>query len=235
LLAAYGYLGLGAQRDATLVLNAKAPALILTMNKDKNARKKRHLSVRTETESSRAIRKHKRFPRFGFTLALFLLMLVGWAIIFQKISSGEFLCQTVFVQFGDDFNADLAPFSGLYDIGYSGRRAEYGEVGHGGYAGTAKFAYCMEGRAWAFTFGENPEDVNAGLRSSCEWKARSVEVNSKTQDSYDIMTTANEQWQVINSRGTLVPFTGFTLQCYDCTNDENFCGGESRGKCVVSP
>lgn len=247
-------MGLGAQRDATLVLNAKAPALVLTMNDDdddedsnievlkRKKRSKRRLSVKTESSSRHqpaqglTYKKSRRFPRFGFTLGLFFLMLAGWGIIFHRIRSGDFLCQTIFVQFSDDFNPDLAPFSGLYDIGcsdqeYGCRRAEYKEVGHGSFTGTAKFAYCIKGRAWAFTFGENPEDATS--MNACDWKARSATVNAKTQDSYNILSSANEQWQVINSRGTLVPFTGFTLQCFDCGLIEGFCGGEGRGTCQV--
>eukprot|EP00980_Cylindrotheca_fusiformis_P025093 scaffold13034_cov119-Cylindrotheca_fusiformis.AAC.7 len=253
-LAAYGYLGYGAQKDATLVLNANAPALVLTLNDDppeedednnskRRKRSKHRLSVRSQSsrelqsiqEAAKRASNQWRFPRFGFTLSLFFLMLVGWAFIFYKIKSGDFLCQTIYVQFSDDFNPDLAPFSGLYDVGcsneeYNCRRAQYTEVGHGGVSGTAMFAYCTEGRAWAFTFAENPEDVDS--MRACDLKARSSTINAKTQDSYNIMSSADDQWQVTNSRGTLVPFTGFTLQCLDCGLIDGFCGGEGRGTCV---
>ncbi|CAJ1933061.1 unnamed protein product [Cylindrotheca closterium] len=236
-LTAYGYLGFGAQEDANLVLNAKPFSIVLS-ERDDGSTKERRFSVRS---SATGQKRQRRFPRLLFTTSLFVIMLIGWGIIFSWIRDGEFLCQTVFVQFADLANPDLAPFTGLYDIGCSDqvsgcRRAKYGESAHGdnhNFSDTAKFAFCIQKNSWGFVFGNETEDVLAGKTSPCNWIAHSKKVSSKTQDSYDIMSTASDPWKVLNRRGIDVPFKGYELRCFDCRHDPLFCGSAAgRGDCV---
>ena len=153
-LCAYGYLGFGAQKDATLVLNSKPASIVLAMpTEDEDGEiVKRHSIVRSEsTRQGIFPERIRKFPRLLFTGTLFLIMIVGWAIVFSWIRDGEFLCQTIYVQFTDDSTADLAPFTGLYDIGCSDqvsgcRRVKYGEAPRSKnlsntFSDTAKFAY----------------------------------------------------------------------------------------------
>ena len=155
-LCAYGYMGFSPQRDATLVLQAKPSNVVLTSPETEvqglvpDKHKTRSALYRSEsTRLGIAQERQRHFPRLLFTASLFAIMMIGWAIIFNWVRQGEFLCQTIFVQFTDDVTADLAPFTGLYDIGCSDqvpncRRMKYGESKHGmhgNFSDTAKFAY----------------------------------------------------------------------------------------------
>eukprot|EP00526_Cylindrotheca_closterium_P003066 CAMPEP_0113602058 /NCGR_PEP_ID=MMETSP0017_2-20120614/554_1 /TAXON_ID=2856 /ORGANISM="Cylindrotheca closterium" /LENGTH=1493 /DNA_ID=CAMNT_0000510381 /DNA_START=144 /DNA_END=4625 /DNA_ORIENTATION=- /assembly_acc=CAM_ASM_000147 len=244
-LTAYGYLGFGAQKDATQILNAKPSAVVLAIpENDDGSKAGRRFSVRSGSvgldSTTLPTKKRRRFPRLLFTTSLFVILMIGWGIIFRWIRDGEFLCGTVFVQFSDDSNPDLAPFTGLYDIGCSDqvsgcRRAKYGESKRGTYGNfsdSAKFAYCVQKASWGFTFGNETGDVLSGETSPCDWLAHSKTVTPKTQDSYDIMTTASEPWRVLNRRGIDVPFSRFDLLCFDCRHDASFCGAPDRGECV---
>ena len=147
-------MGFGAQKDATLVLNAKPFSIILPKSRDDNINKfNRSSIIRSEgTKVGLSQERHRTFPRLLFTSSLFFGMIIGWAIIFNWIRQGEFLCETIFVQFPDDATPDLAPFSGLYDRGCSDqvgncRRVKYAEATRGinrhssNLNHTAKFAY----------------------------------------------------------------------------------------------
>ena len=144
-------MGFGAQKDATLVLNAKPFSVVLPKSQNQIVNKLDRTSIIRSEGTKLGISRERRrtFPRLLFTASLFFGMISGWAIIFTWIRKGEFLCQTIFVQFTDDSTADLAPFTGLYDVGCSDqvgncRRAKYGESQRGmqwNISDSAKFAY----------------------------------------------------------------------------------------------
>lgn len=164
-------MGFGAQKDATIVLNAEPSNIILSMPENDDGNNKRGGSMLFKSGRTTLIRsestrrgisnaRQRSFPRLIFTLSLFGILMTGWAVIFHWIRDAEFLCQTIYVQFTDDATPDLAPFSGLYEVGCSDqvsgcRRVKYGESPdlmieegddhtlnvHGNFSDTAKFAY----------------------------------------------------------------------------------------------
>ena len=131
------------------MLNAKPFAIIIPKSQDETVMDVERNSILIRTKGTKvgiAPERSRTFPRFLFTSCIFFLMIVVWAIIFGQIRRGDFLCQTIFVQFTDDVTADLAPFTGVYDIGCSDcSRVDYVEARLGmvssTYSQTAKFDY----------------------------------------------------------------------------------------------
>lgn len=72
-------------------------------------------------------------------------------------TSGKYLCQTLYVQFEDDFVTSLGAFSGVYDL--DDDRAGVFEESRVQYidrqSENAVFAYCRSMEAWTFSFAED--------------------------------------------------------------------------------
>ena len=170
--------------------------------------------------------KPRQFPRTSILIMMYIAMMIPWCFIFYRQRTGYYLCQTLFVQFGDDFSPEAASFSGIYEIqpGSGGRHQYRGEFN----IGEALIGYCASENAWIFAYGENQDDS----ADVCNWRARSVEIHPLTEESYDVMAVADQKWSVLDNRGWVVPLPYFTMQCYDCENDESFCGGPDQGTCV---
>lgn len=125
---------------------------------------------------------------------------------------------------------ELAAFSGLYkytsDCAFLCSRGQYVEDGQGS---TARFGYCEELKAWAFSYGDTSMDVP----DVCNWKTMSKFVDHLSAESHDIESTLDGNWYTQNARDAVVPLTSFELKCFDCESEPDFCGGD-HGKCVVS-
>jgi len=63
----------------------------------------------------KSTRSGKSGLRTVFLPLLFAYMLVAWGVISAKQERGDYLPQTIFVQFGDEQIPDLAFFSGIYE------------------------------------------------------------------------------------------------------------------------
>ena len=88
-------------------------------------------------------------------------------------TQGSFLCQTLYVQFEDDFVSSLGAFSGLYDLegdrsgAFENTRVTYVDR----QSGKALFAYCSDMKAWTFGFNENghfPDPCDDWVGMYCE-------------------------------------------------------------------
>ena len=142
-------MGFGAQKDATLVLNAKPFSIVIPRSEDTNVKDSARGSILIRTKGTKvgiSQERSRTFPRFFFTSFLFFIMIAAWGVVFSWIRRGEFLCQRVFVQFTDDATADLAPFTGIYNISCPDcRRVDYveakREMQSSKYSQTAKFDY----------------------------------------------------------------------------------------------
>ena len=192
--------------------------------------------------------KSSKDCRLPFLVLFFLIELTGWAYYFYQQLTGAYLCQTIFVQFHDEVLPEMATFSGLYDY-TSGQVLNFrcdGACTRGQYIessinpareqAAARFGYCDEVSSWVFSYGDNSINVTADYEPPliCAWKAKSTEIDPLSDDSYDIITSASNDWFIRNQRKVVVPMSGITLKCFDCSNDD-LCGeDEGRGKCVVS-
>jgi hypothetical protein len=247
-LCAWGYFGIEAQINASKVVAAEQQELINVKQEEKSG------SLRSLNQASYSNMKQKslktyamtskrslggvragQFHRRAFMIVLILTMLIAWTFVSYRQMTGYYVCQTMYVQFGDAVDYNLATFSGFYlfNVECNGlvcKRGEYIEAGHGKYKDTARFGYCEDVRAWTFSHGESPADKI----DTCQWRAKSIEMDSSSVMSYDIETIFREEWLAVNKRGAVVPMTSINLKCMDCTSHPDFCGGKERGSCVVS-
>lgn len=176
---------------------------------------------------------YNRFPRFLFIAAIYFAMLSGWVINYYWQRTGTFVCDKIFVLFNDIYHPGLATFSGLFyskcgeGDGKFCQRAAYVESGHGNYSETARFYFCEDISAWVFAFDEQGQ-------FNCEnWITRSPDQNVLSEASYNILESTNGPWRIKMGDRRQLPLPEFTLECFDCKHDDQFCGGESRGNCVV--
>jgi len=229
LLAKWGYFGENGKKCATLVLQAVHASGDKTNNEDKTDEWKENEARKKGNENSKT-RRTIFFPSIVL-LITFLGLAGGWAYIFYCQKTGQFLCDTIYVQFSDDFSPEISTFSGLYDKtprAVNRGRVQYIENRGNNFDGSSKLAYCAADETWTLSFGESPKDET----DPCDWKTRSSPVDSALPDSYDILTTAMSTWFGKNKVGSVVPIQRFLMQCYDCTGDAEFCGGDDRGSCV---
>jgi hypothetical protein len=140
--------------------------------------------------------------------------------------SGEYFCNTVYVQWDDIYYPELATFSGIFDLQCEGAcvRPAYLEHGHGAWRKTAKFFYCEDEEVWVFAYS------NASKFSCDDWVAKTSRVDPLTRESYDI-TANTDNWFLSWHQGNMVPLPHFALQCFDCKYVAAFCG--EKGQCVV--
>ena len=102
--------------------------------------------------------KKRKSARFYLILAaIWLCLMSAWTVVMLHQTNGSYLCQTLFVQFEDDFVSSLGAFSGIYDL--EGERAGVFENTRVRYidrqSGKAAFAYCPKMEAWTFGFAED--------------------------------------------------------------------------------
>jgi hypothetical protein len=157
----------------------------------------------------------KKASRDLFSLLLLAMMLqamlVGWAVVFKHQLDGRYMCQKVYVQFGDSLAPELAAFSGIYIIDHSVRhngrpiyKSERYELDK------VVFGYCKEEGAWTFTYD--------GTGTPCD---RTV-VRSESTTSFDVSVAGKLSWFVFKGQTTIAPFEYFQMHCFDC-HLENFC------------
>jgi hypothetical protein len=148
-LAKWGYIGEEVRKEATNIASAK-----LSSDLASNGREIRN----------------RRILRASFLISIFAILLGFWLWIAISQRNGVYLSQTIYVQFGDEFSADLGAFSGLYDLlTTGGGRAEYFARYTGTFDKSSKFGYCMKETAWTFSYGRDP----AIVPKACDYRAKS--------------------------------------------------------------
>jgi len=152
----------------------------------------------------------------SFAAATYFIILSGtffafWWIIRTKQVSGEFLCQQIFAQFGDEVVPMLGAFTGLYSrhTNSYGNRLSYIDDRVGG----ALLAYCLEQKRWTLSL------VTDNVYDPCTWIAASDE----TID-FDVLTTATSQWVVKDAAKGILPLSQHFLTCQDHMHIDNLCG-----------
>lgn len=111
--------------------------------------------------------------------AIWTSLMAAWMIVMLNQTGGNYLCQTIHVQFEDDFVSALGAFSGLYEIdsgrikAFSDSRARYVDR----QSGKAVFAYCKEMKAWTFGFAEDghfPDPCDDWVGKYCTASVRTI-------------------------------------------------------------
>ena len=140
-----------------------------------------------------------------------------------------YLCPQIFAEFGAEEVqvAMLSTFTGLF---YLDATSFGGRLGYYNYEyqvdvydqRRALLAYCQNEKRWTLSLHATNNDKDQD--DPCNWIAASEE-----STDFDVLATANSQWVVKTQTKGVLPLSKHFLACYDCTNDENFCG--EHGKC----
>jgi hypothetical protein len=159
---------------------------------------------------------------------MLVVVLIAWGFVTKEQQSGKYLCQTLYVQFDDALVPSLGTFSGFYDLSVSESRGFLSSA-HVKYVerrsrGRAAFGYCKSSQTWTLTYREPEFNDESDIEETdpCNWRAQS----SKTI-SFDLTTTASDEWRARDAEGTTQAMQHFLLVCYDCS--DVFCG--DNGSC----
>jgi ABC-type multidrug transport system fused ATPase/permease subunit len=121
-----------------------------------------------------------------YFIIIFAVMFSGWSGIYTKQSKGEYLCQRMYIQLGDEFAPALAGLSGIYTINnneqFGGRVTSSQENN-----GQGKIGYCEDENVWTLKIQEQlmPLEYDPCLY----WVAKS----SESKD-FDVLKTTSSQW-----------------------------------------
>ena len=165
----------------------------------------------------------RRGVKLHLILAVTWLGLVAaWIVVVLKQSDGVYNCQSLAVQFEDDFVSSLGSFSGIYDLDaseshpFQSNRVRYIDR----ISSKAVFAYCAELSAWTLGFAEDgnfpdPCEDWVGRHSKVLRSFYSIRSNvlskaytsicflhaahSSTTETFDILETADDIWYVEKS------------------------------------
>jgi len=159
-----------------------------------------------------------------YFVVLFAVMLTGWGIIFANQSSGKYLCGQFFLQLDDALVPFLGMLSGVYTVNrrlsIGGRVTAY-QSWSGGMVG-----YCKDEKMWTVVIRK---DDNLEPDPCQDWIAALFE-----SMDFDLTAAASSsQWYARTKSGRVLPIDHTYIECYDCKDEENFCGeSSSHGTCV---
>ena len=169
----------------------------------------------------------------GIYFVNFLTLILGVAIINQRQNSGEYMCGSITVSFGDSIwkhalvrnNTVLGSVQSYYEkaLVYSFFNGEY--IRNGTFNGypryteqnkmngnrfketiPAEFVYCSSEERWVFThqdISKREDDIE------CPWLFRSP----KTRE-YNLVDVPSDGWSVFT--GTVTPGNDFSILCNEC-------------------
>lgn len=165
-----------------------------------------------------------KFRKLCCLLTILLLLLCGWVVVIIQQVEGDYLCQTILVEFSDKINPGLGTFTGLYDVSkkkkFGSRQVYLQRLPGNKFDRNAHISYCTQDKVWALTYNEDDDACD-------DWAAKSSET-----ETYDLLDTASSSWYTAKeARGyqrLQFPLESFELLCFDCRYDEDFCFG---GKC----
>eukprot|EP00586_Coscinodiscus_wailesii_P019031 CAMPEP_0172518068 /NCGR_PEP_ID=MMETSP1066-20121228/290236_1 /TAXON_ID=671091 /ORGANISM="Coscinodiscus wailesii, Strain CCMP2513" /LENGTH=1365 /DNA_ID=CAMNT_0013300363 /DNA_START=216 /DNA_END=4313 /DNA_ORIENTATION=- len=161
-------------------------------------------------------------------------MFIAWGVIGSQQMSGSLLCDTVYVQFGDEFLPLLGTFSGHYDRtghSYEERRSRdiQSDINFG-IEGIAKFVFCHKHKFWAFNIHPTMSIDNKKF-DPCDWLVRSEETTFS-----HLPLLASLRWFVRKGKAREGILQHMSITCLDCKNDDYVCGEDgtcdNENKCV---
>lgn len=159
------------------------------------------------------IRKNEFYTwsRRARDMVMIAVVMTGYGLLTYQQQHGYFLCDHLFVQFGDVFNPGIVEISGMFDrLGLDKKhdnRAVYSERTTGQF----RFAYCLDLRKWTMTPYLN------GIFDPCGSEV-DVLASSGVYDGFSILDTV-DTWSVdaVRHGSGLQPFTHFSMQCDVCS------------------
>ena len=157
------------------------------------------------------------FRKSIMMIFILIIMLIAWGAVRVNQVAGEYMCNTLVVQMGDEMRPELGTFSGLYDLQKpKGGRLFRSE--HVMYvdrdAGHTRFAFCKNQGVWALQWKDNP---NADFpEDPCDgWYAR-----SSGTDTFDLTRSLEAgPWFVRDDMQREMQLEPFFLHCFECGNN----------------
>ncbi|CAB9509428.1 Inherit from bactNOG: outer membrane autotransporter barrel [Seminavis robusta] len=204
-LAAQGFLGRHIKEQAGTVKDTKYAA---------------HTVMRDPHNPSAG--KERRGVRLHLILLVtWLALMAAWVFLMVNQTNGKYQCQSLTIQFEDDFVSSLGAFSGIYDIDssksipFQSDRVRYIDR----MSGKAVFAYCVNLQAWTFSFAEDGD-----FPDPCtDWVA-----HADVSKTFDILETQSHDWTVRNPENQEITIGHFYMKCVDCDQSDEW-SGECNG------
>ena len=159
-----------------------------------------HLKKRNsgEKKGEERILCRVRHPRNFTMVAIFLILEAFWLWLTLKSINGDYLPSSIYVQFGDDEEAEFGLLSGIYDLQTTHEsvkwvaRPDQTELPEGS---VKQFRYCKSQLFWVFeTRGTNEEGFE-DLNRCEDWLAKS---STTGVGRWNILTVANKKWSIRN-------------------------------------
>eukprot|EP00547_Thalassionema_nitzschioides_P002971 CAMPEP_0194203236 /NCGR_PEP_ID=MMETSP0156-20130528/3074_1 /TAXON_ID=33649 /ORGANISM="Thalassionema nitzschioides, Strain L26-B" /LENGTH=909 /DNA_ID=CAMNT_0038928943 /DNA_START=116 /DNA_END=2845 /DNA_ORIENTATION=+ len=143
---------------------------------------------------------------------LWLILMGNWAWLVSKQMNGDFVPQSVHVQFGDNENLELGLYSGIYDVQVLANNLKYvarpspEDYKYQISSRTVKeFTYCKLDRVW--TFHAHDADNNNDLDVCSDWLAKSSQT-----PSFNILSVVTSKWFVHGTgRNGVVAMNSFRM------------------------
>ena len=158
-------------------------------------------------------RKHRRLRPIVFCVLL-ITLIVPYFWLTKRRWDGDFVCQSVSLQFGDGFVFQYGYLSGVFNLrkekNYD-RRHVYQDTQN-----RVKFAYCEDSGKWTLSFVAKSEKADKSNACSNHF------MESAPTKTYDLLDLEHATWNVFDLETFQYhPADRFFMQCADC-KDENY-------------
>lgn len=170
--------------------------------------------ITVQTRSRNKTIGHRRLVVMIMTVALYVpyFILAYWKL------SGRFMCDSLFVQFGDAYGPEWPYYSGVFNSLGKGYQDRFdGRLIYVDQSDEIQLSYCNGLKAW--TFSNRSETLDP-----CEYFIKSSETLG-----FDIMDIAGDTWYALTPNLGNVPMDWMAVTCADC--DELSCD-PNVGVCI---
>ena len=169
------------------------------------------------------IPKHRQkspIQQIIFLVTTFFVLLTGWAAIYALQVRGQFLPQTIVVQFDDNLAKEMGPYSGIYTLKNDPWKGQYNRIYYWAKDYKGAFAYCKPMNSWTFSITDYDKPCLNFLAKSSD------------TDTFDLTETVSKDWFVTadSNAPRFFPMNNFYLSV-GCSEDDD-CGGPGHGTCV---
>ena len=156
--------------------------------------------------------------QIGILVVMFVLVLVGWAIIYAKQIKGAYPTQSIYVEFDDEMLTGLGAYTGFFSLSIKPWSFDIQHLQYKADKGRDSLGYRRKENAWTFTLdGDGPRDK--------------VVAQSESTPSYDITSVVGSDWYINADMdtGRILLMDSFSM---DTGRSEDYhCGSSGRGTC----
>ncbi|CAB9520711.1 WNT inhibitory factor 1 [Seminavis robusta] len=172
-----------------------------------------HLVVKSEN------RERTRHVRQAVVVLLSICLFICYFVVTSWKWSGYFMCESLYVQFGDAYGPEWPYYSGhFHSVGKNLPDRRAGRIVYIEPTGTLQVAFCEAIPAWTVS------NRTAVGEDFCDYMIRSSETNT-----FDVVDVASESWFASTAAVGDVPMDWMAVVCADC--NEDLCNPKV-GQCV---